>query len=220
LVESQLNKLNIKNYEFIEAVDGACLPKINYNSKLKGERLMLSLIKRTLPLLNTEIACDLSHIKACERALELNERCIVLEDDVLITDNFINYMSNIDDKYDLVYFGYMLREINLNCKTILEKHIHENHIPDLDVFYRPDIDYIKINNNEFYKVDKQTIVYHTHAYSPSLTACKRIIESSKIYVPSDIRLNILKLERYCPKSITVYQNRAFTSSIGDRSEGN
>ena len=210
-IEQQLKQLNISNYEFIEAIDGKELNRHLYDTT-KAEKMLFKRINRSRPLLNTEIACTLSHIKAYERCLELQERCIILEDDVILTNQF--YPINIDNEYDLVYFGYWLfKENNFKCKTVLEKYTNE-----LDTFYRPNIETIIIDNKEYYKMPVGHIVYGAYAYSPSLELCHKLLSNTTTLLPADLIVNLINIDKYCPIQITAYPNRIIESTIGDRSE--
>lgn len=65
------------------------------------------------------IACHYSHLNVLKKFLETNEtRCIVFEDDLLITENFKiilkyklnNIINNTPKKIDLLYLGYCYQD--------------------------------------------------------------------------------------------------------------
>jgi GR25 family glycosyltransferase involved in LPS biosynthesis len=211
-IEQQLKRLNITNYEFIDAVNGNNLDQSIIDQKT-SKRILFNLLKRTRPLLKTEAGCTLSHIKAYKRSLEIGKRCIILEDDVILTDTFKETENmKLDDKYNLVYLGYILKQDDFGGDRVLETY-HEQ----LDNFYRPVTTNIIYDN--FFKLEfKHIVVYGTHAYSPSLSMCKKLIDIKKVIAPSDILLHICKTNVYCPLQIYAYTNRKIKSTIGDRSE--
>lgn len=208
----QLKKFNITNYEFIEAIDGNNLNTSIIDEKI-SKRILFKLQKRTRPLLKTEAGCTLSHIKAYKRALEIGKRCIILEDDTILTDSFKDVIKmKLDDEYDLIYLGYTLKQNDFIGDRVLETY-HQK----LDNFYRPITD--NIIYDSFYKLEfKHIIVYGTYAYSPSLSLCKKIIDIKKVIAPSDILLYLYKSNVYCPLQRYVYPNRKIKSTLGDRSE--
>lgn len=211
-IEEQLHKLNISNYEFIEAVDGNQLDDSIIDQKI-ALRILKQMCNRTLPLNMGEAGCMLSHIKAYKRSLELNERCIILEDDCLLTDSFIGEIEQeLKDEYELVYFGYAL-----NVKGELGPYISQHDTQTLDKFC--DLTSSKIILNKFCKIENTNIiVYGTHAYSPSLSACKKMLKYNTVIAPSDIFLNIINLNRYCAINKLIHPNNLLKSIIGDRSE--
>ena len=213
-VETQLSKLGISNYEFIEAVVGNDLDDDIIDKKV-SKRILFNYLNRTKPLSKTEAGCALSHIKAYKRCLDIGERCIIFEDDAIITNTFKDIINmNLDEKYDIIYLGYRLNRDDFSGDRILETYHHVK-----DTFYRP------VTNNiiydKFYKLEfKHIMVYGTHAYSPSLSMCKKMVNSykEKVIAPSDIFLNLMCSNIYCPLDRYVYSNREIESTIGDRNE--
>ena len=178
-----------------------------------SKRILFNLQKRTRPLLKTEAGCTLSHIKAYKRSLEIGKRCIILEDDVILTDTFKETKNmKLDDKYNLIYLGYTLKQDDFEGDRVLETY-HQQ----LDNFYRPVTSNIIYHN--FFKLEfKHIVVYGAYAYSPSLNMCKKLIDIEKVIAPLDILLHMYKTNVYCPLQRYVYPNRKIKSMIGDRSE--
>ena len=101
-ITSRLNDLKIKNYTFIDAIDGKELTpeevKQSYNDKRSKE------IHREMTL--PEIACALSHIKCAKKMLnEGLDYAIILEDDARLTLNFKYFLKefNTNYKYEFDY---------------------------------------------------------------------------------------------------------------------
>ena len=211
-IEEQLHKLNISNYEFIEAVDGNQLDDSIIDQKI-SLRILKQMCNRTLPLSKGEAGCMLSHIKAYKRSLELNERCIILEDDCVLDDGFTNEIKEeLKDEYELIYFGYAI-----DVKGKPGPNISQNNTQPLDKFC--DITSSKVILNKFCKIENSNIIiYGTHAYSPSLSACKKLLKYDAVIAPSDLYLNIINLNRYCSINNLIHQNKLLKSLIGDRSE--
>lgn len=72
-------------FEFVDAVDGRCLPASEYFSHIKGSLQRLSGI-----LTPTEVGCALSHMKCLEEAQEMDGPVLILEDDVIGTDESLD----------------------------------------------------------------------------------------------------------------------------------
>ena len=90
---------NLSDWEYIDAVDG----DKEIFRHIKGRKDWLDPFKQR-PLLQNEVACFLSHIKAWERCLELDKPVIVMEDDAII-NNLWNeeYYDSIKDDHDFIY---------------------------------------------------------------------------------------------------------------------
>jgi GR25 family glycosyltransferase involved in LPS biosynthesis len=104
----QLSYYNIKNYEFIEAVDYLDLTdeiiSDVYDDKI-AQKLQWSLN-------SSEIACAMSHRKVFELMIKNNiNNCIILEDDVILTDSFFKLVNspheiNEFNNFDVILLGY------------------------------------------------------------------------------------------------------------------
>ena len=85
-VSWQSNKLN--DFEYIEAIDGSN----TIFRDIKARKDWTDPFKKR-PLLQNEVACFLSHIKAWKRCIELNKTVIVMEDDAVI-NSYFSYTSS------------------------------------------------------------------------------------------------------------------------------
>lgn len=105
----QLEKLEIKNYDFLEAVDGLSLEiKEKYN-EIKN-------ININNPISTCgHFGCLLSHINAITLAKQNNyENIMILEDDIFFNDNFIENINKIKiPKYDMIYLGGIINKHKL-----------------------------------------------------------------------------------------------------------
>ncbi len=100
---------NLQDFEYIEAVDG----QNNHFRHIRGRKDWIDPFKNR-PLQQSEVACFLSHIKAWKRCYELNQPCIIMEDDVVIND-----LYNEDLYKDLQQeFVYLQRNENEPSKTV------------------------------------------------------------------------------------------------------
>lgn len=111
-IKKQLNDQNIK-YEIIEGIDGKELD----NNYLKNNKIEIcneyywTIKNRNMTY--GELGCTLSHLKIYEKHILENDKeyCLILEDDVIIPDNFIDKLKNITLKidklpnWDLIYLG-------------------------------------------------------------------------------------------------------------------
>lgn len=104
----KLEKIGLRNYEFINAVDGL-KPKI---SKVFDE---LKAKNKTRILNYGHFGCILSHIKVIKKAIANNyNRVMILEDDIEFPDDFIDRIFNIDvPEFDILYLGGPIRELKL-----------------------------------------------------------------------------------------------------------
>ena len=95
--KKEFYKNNLINYEFIEAIDYKRL-----NNFIVDENFRDPFKNR--PVLKSEVACFLSHKKAWEKCLELNEPVIILEDDAVINKHWDEeYYTSLINKYNFIY---------------------------------------------------------------------------------------------------------------------
>lgn len=107
-----LQILNIRNYEFIEAVNGSDQNIIDEYNKISKKGLITLWEKKYQKkhLSNSkELGCLLSHLKILEIAKKRNyKRWLHLEDDIIIHKGFIHLfplcMKNIPVDWDIIYF--------------------------------------------------------------------------------------------------------------------
>jgi GR25 family glycosyltransferase involved in LPS biosynthesis len=92
---NQLIKYNITNYEFIEIYD--------------KEKLNLSDIQKFTDLKLSEISLFLKHVEIYKKNINNNNIIIVLEDDAIFVDNFLEklkyYLNNLPKIWDVIFPG-------------------------------------------------------------------------------------------------------------------
>lgn len=95
--KSEFQKNNLKDFKYVEAVDGSQEIFRHINSNFIDPF-------RNRPLLQNEVACFLSHIRAWQDVMELNEPCIIMEDDAIINENWNEelYEEKIKE-HDFIY---------------------------------------------------------------------------------------------------------------------
>jgi len=92
----QAAKLNLE-ISFIDAVEG---------SEISNEKLQAAANKWTRPIFSKDVGCYLSHRKAWEKVSKENKKCLVLEDDVIISSeiqNFIKVIDSLNDSWNTAY---------------------------------------------------------------------------------------------------------------------
>ncbi len=106
IMEQRLKDQQITNYKFISAIDGKKRDIIKkYDDLVKN--------KKTRIVNSGHYACLLSHIKIIEQAKSENLNSVmILEDDIIFNDNFINKINNIIlPEYDILYIGGITDEL-------------------------------------------------------------------------------------------------------------
>lgn len=92
-------KNNLLDFEYIQAIDG----EANIFRNIEARKGWLDPFRKR-PLQQNEVACFLSHIKAWQRCIELNEPVIVMEDDAMINDQWDeNLYAELITEHDFVY---------------------------------------------------------------------------------------------------------------------
>lgn len=109
---NQFDLNNIKEFEFIDAIDGS-------NKLIIDKFNSTKLSVKTKIITSGHFACLLSHIKAIKEAKTRRYKSImILEDDVFLQNNFINNIKKIKVPcYDMVYLGGII-----NKKKIFFSH--------------------------------------------------------------------------------------------------
>ena len=82
---------------FIDAIDG---------SGLSTKELQDAANQWTRPIFSKDVGCYLSHRKAWEEVSKRDNKCLILEDDVIISKeikNVINLVDNLKDSWNTVY---------------------------------------------------------------------------------------------------------------------
>lgn len=99
-ITKQFKLQKITKYEFIDGVDGTDLEILDKFLELKNNH-------KTQIVSSGHYACLLSHIKVIEEAKSRGySNIMILEDDVVLCDNFINQLNKINiPLYDMIYLG-------------------------------------------------------------------------------------------------------------------
>ena len=120
----EFKKHNITNFEFIEGFNGN---DENINQQY------LKYKKNSNIISNGHYGCLLSHIKCIELAKKRNyEGIIIMEDDIILMDNFKNIIDNIKlPKADIIYFGGIIQEV----KLLLDNYYYHNNIMGAYAYY-------------------------------------------------------------------------------------
>ena len=97
--KAEFQRNNLQNFEYIQAIDG----EANTFRDIHARKNWVDPF-RNRPLQQSEVACFLSHIKAWERCVELNEPVIIMEDDAIINHHWdeLKYKELIK-KYPFIY---------------------------------------------------------------------------------------------------------------------
>lgn len=177
----QFDKLLIENFEFIEAIDGNELREDEIDKYCDFKKM--SLISRKLT--KAEIGCALSHKIAYEKIINGNEeRSIILEDDVILEKDFIKITSLDDyniDGIDILFLGLSTSNIeNDNIKKYnyekIGRYITNRGLTSRCYF---EDQKVKINNIDFYKIDKvsyqRDFLTSAYAYAPNKKTCKKLL---------------------------------------------
>ncbi len=171
----EIKKQNLKNYKFIDAIDG---------NKLKNNQinLLISKNKKFLNPLNTnmsksEIGCALSHIKIYKEIVRSKiDFALVLEDDAIFLRKFTNNLK----KFILNNFRYKKQIILLS---------------ELWEFYKKPLD-----KKKNYEVVNVTNAYFTHSYFINKEAA-RALENFNFPVKT-VADNFIIFKIYCGIKIT------------------
>lgn len=177
LIETRLVNLGIKNYEFINAVDGKELPEdISdvYNKETS--------IKLHRELTRTEIACALSHIQIAKRIVEQKlDYAIILEDDAELTLDFKAFLRDFNlekNIFDFLILGSFSSNqfFNDNVKTSVSPYVL---VEKQSIIY---LDKIELNignvlaHRTYYPSQQLDYVHGAHAYMMSYVGAKKLIE--------------------------------------------
>ncbi len=130
-IKQLMNNVGITEYKIISGLDGQDPEIIKQFSILH---------KNNIPT-SGHYGCLLSHIKTIELAKEekLNS-VLILEDDVLLEDNFIEQINRLlVPDYDIIYFGGLIPEIKLffngwaSCNSIMGSYgyLIKSHMYDI-----------------------------------------------------------------------------------------
>jgi len=100
-ISKEFKKFNIKNYEFLEAIDGKTVSnykEVKHKIKTRGH-----------------YGCLLSHKKAIQLSINRKyKNVLIFEDDIELTEYFFDILKNIKvPKYNMLYFGGLTDGIKL-----------------------------------------------------------------------------------------------------------
>lgn len=214
----QFEKFNITNFEIVEAVYGKKLNQLQLNSCYDSK--VASRIVRELSL--SEIGCALSHIEVYHRIIKENKRCLVIEDDIILSDEFTNFIDiEIEDSCDVVFFG--LDTSNCEHENLPKTYPYKNIRYSKNVYGYTNRCYLKESYStfggiNFYDIDEQSVKFNlfigTHAYAPSVEACYKIININyPIKMMADYVWNFCDLSFKIPKQNIVNLDRTLESTI-------
>lgn len=97
--KTEFQKNNLENFEYIQAIDG----EANIFRHIQARPNWLDPFKKR-PIQQNEVACFLSHIKAWQRCIELNQAVIIMEDDAIINNEWNEgRYKELVKQYDFVY---------------------------------------------------------------------------------------------------------------------
>ena len=177
----QFKQFNITNFEIVEAVDGKSLTQEQLDTDYDDESAK-KLVRR---LCLSEIGCALSHIDVYRRIIKENKRCLIMEDDVVISKKFLSFVNiEIEDPCDVLFFGVTSNNYEHNNlpKTYKYKNIRYARNSENGLWTRCYLEesYTTHGNIDFYDIDKKStridFLYQTFAYSPSVEACDKFIK--------------------------------------------
>lgn len=192
-IMAMLKPLNV-NYQFFEAVDGKQLTQLEI-AKIYDQKKAKKLRKRDLVV--GELGCSLSHLGIYKKMIaEGIERAIILEDDAVLEDGFLQVINEIEsfpNDWELVLLGY--GNPKYDCK------IKKTNINNLSGYYL------------YQSIAK---ISCTHGYIINQNGAKKILnENQKIYNPIDHFTGDYKTVNFYaiyPKIVNV--NSDFLSDIG------
>jgi len=112
------NSKHLNKYEYIDAVDGKTLDINNLDEKI--------MVKGSKNYTNGAIGCALSHLKLWEKCIELNKPIIIMEDDSIVSSNFLKHVNNImnnmiSKNWDIIQLSYNFDSILSYDNSTFEK---------------------------------------------------------------------------------------------------
>lgn len=221
-VLQQFKKFNIKNFEIVEAVDGKSLSKeqiVQNYDKQSAEKLVRNLSP-------SEIGCALSHIEAFRRIIKENKRCLIIEDDIIISKKFINFVNiEIEDPCDVLFFGATTDNYEHTGLPKTYKYKNIRYAKNLNGLWTRcylEESYTTYGNVDFYDIDKKStkidFLCQTFAYAPSVEACYKFIRYNyPVKLVADHVWNFNDFSMKIPKDNIIYDDPTIESNIlGDR----
>ena len=197
---SELEKQNIKNYEFVDAIDGNRLKKSQLDlMTCKNEKIFNP---KNTNMSAGQVACALGHIKIYKKFLNSKfELALIFEDDAMFLDKFMEKLKK-----------FILKNFKYDSQIILLSKLRE--------FYKKPID--KLKNYEFVEV---TDAIMSHSYFINRNAAESIISFK--YPVKTLADNFFIFRIYC--GIKLYglnpflvdqENKKFKTSITNKSDLN
>lgn len=191
------------DYEFFNAIDGECLSDEMLSWYDDSLREKTQWFPRKLT--KNEIACAISHLLIYEKLVKENiQAAIVLEDDVVINDDFYQIMNRqalFPKAYELLYYHHGKAKYYPTCRKIYKN-------------------YKIVRYRRQSKYSKRSITY-TSAYQITRDGAFKLLRHGyPIAMPADIflgHLNIHHVKAYGVEPICSFQdNESYPSVIGER----
>lgn len=190
----QFDKFNITNFEFIDALDES-FASDEYISTIYND---VSAKNTVRSMSKGEICTTFSHHLAYKKILEepSDNRCLILEDDVIITQKFIDNFKELEFTYsdiDIIKFSCFSSNTHSKSKSYKYEMMTtgRNEIGKKCRCYFKKDHKIILGNLYFHKYDEQSykvdFLTGAHAFSPSKSACKRLLDlNTPIRMSSDL----------------------------------
>jgi len=195
-IEQHVKDLALPNVEFIDAVDGKTMSEKESNA-LHDRTWARKWVKR--PLVRTEIACTLSHLKCYERIIDESLKgAIVLEDDARLSTNIHEVVSALENS-NYFHNGVLL----LNWVQVISR------TPVLTL------------SEEYHVHGAFGNVIHSHAYYLSRSAAHKLLTFHQpVKTPMDswrhyADQGLISLFALAPALASVTSNHLATSSIAE-----
>ena len=178
-IKTKLDNLGIKNYEFVNAIDGKQLTEDDLSTHYNNVRAKD--IHREMK--KTEVACALSHIECAKNIVANNlDYAIVLEDDAELTYEFKQFLKdfklNSNYDFDFLILGAFSSNHFFNGKVKTKKSPYTL-IEKESIIY---LDSIKYNignvsiHNSYYPTKQLDYVHGMHAYMMSNIGARKLLE--------------------------------------------
>ena len=128
-MQKRLDDLKLKipylKYEFIEAVDGHVIDKEWLKQNDAAPLISWRDPKIRRPLTRGEIGCMLSHIYAFDKIIESGKPGLIIEDDAIFSDNFVEKLNEMktelkESKWEMFY---LYRQILRGGEKQFGKHL-------------------------------------------------------------------------------------------------
>lgn len=104
------------NFEYFDGVDGSLISQEEYNNYLNNR------LHNSHKLGVGNLGCSLSHLNLYKKIYnEKLNNVLILEDDILLTDNIFkldSYFNNLPNDYNLIYFGMNNSHINYDFSLL------------------------------------------------------------------------------------------------------